>query len=178
MEQSETFDQCMAAASSGANSNSREDSVKETLDNLGQAHSALDASVERLAGASALSVGRAFGGGQTSLTAPSNAAVAQYGASVKSGLETVAPYLKFTGYVLGGASILNGFRSGGTVGGMYATADFAIETALSSTLAGVGAAIAYDRAGGTRAVGHAFGTTGNIQARNAVAGSFVPAVVP
>jgi RHS repeat-associated protein len=178
MAQSETFDQCMAAASSGANSSSPEDSVKETFDNLGQAHSALDASVERLAGASALSVGRAFGGGQTSLTAPSNAAVAQYGASVKSGLETVAPYLKFTGYVLGGASILNGIRTGGPAGGAYATADFGIETALSSTLIGVGAAFAYDRVGGTRAVGRAFGATGNIQACNAVAGSFVPAVVP
>jgi hypothetical protein len=81
----------------------------------------------------------------------SNAAVAQFGATVQSGLETAAPYLKGTGYFLGALSVGNGFRTGGLTGAAYSAADVALETALSSSLAGVAAAVAFDRLGGSRA---------------------------
>lgn len=173
----ETFEECIASASGGT-SGEPADAATETLNNVGQAHAALETSVERLAAASAVNVGRAFGGTQAGLTAPSNAALTQYGTGIKLGLETATPYIKLAGYTLGAASILRGIQTGGVSGGLYATADFGIESALSGTGVGVAAAIAYDRAGGARTVARGFLAAGNLQACNTLAGSFSPSMTP
>jgi RHS repeat-associated protein len=144
------YSQCLADALAAIGVANPADG-SETLENVSQARTALEGAVEGLAGASAVNVGRAFGPGPGPAAA-TNAALAEFGEQTQGVLESAGPLLKGTGYVLGAISIANGYQTGGLLGAAYATSDFALESVMSTTVLGAGAAIAFNRMGGTRAV--------------------------
>jgi len=141
-----SYSQCLATTLGALKGPSE---TSETLENTNRAHTAIEGTVESIVGADAVNVGRAFGPGPGP-TAATNAATAAFGEQIQSALERAGPLLKGTGYVLGAASIANGYRTDGLLGASLATSDFAIESAMSSTVVGAGAAIAFNAAGGTR----------------------------
>jgi hypothetical protein len=55
-------------------------------------------------------------------------------------LESAGGYLKIGRYALGAASVINGYAIDGLKGAAYGATDAAIETALSTTVIGAGAA--------------------------------------
>jgi RHS repeat-associated protein len=161
------FNVCMAnASSSGANSPSPNSQGMETANNVADSAAAIDAFTGGLASSTPSTLGQVFspsavpGAGVN--VAPTNGTVMQFGEGASEFFQTAAPYVRTFGYgaafFAGTASAYQGYQSGGVPGAAsaagYAAADFAVDTALVTTLdplIGVPASIAYNKAGGTRA---------------------------
>ena len=166
-------------SSDGASGNGSGSTLGQTLTNLGEAQTWLDASTATLAGASATDLGRALGTPPRWLSAPTNFNYTTSGMWAQSGLRAAAPYITLTGYGLGGASILyqgyTGYTTGGVAGAAQATAygvvDYGIEASLAAEFPfGTAAAIAYDRAGGSQAFVSMYSKSKQIATCEAAAG--------
>lgn len=177
----QTLQQCIAEAIGGSPGSESDSGTLQTLSNLGQGVTAAGGANESLLNASAAAVGRAFGNGVLpgGVTPPTNAGYAAFGAQIQSSLESLSPWLKGGGNILGLASIgvatFNGYQSNGTPGAMsaaaYGAADFAVETAMSAAgPLGAAGAIGYDRVGGTKTVATGLSLTAAIAACNGAQG--------
>lgn len=147
------YQDCLANALGSIGTTTSSDPISDALTKAGQATTAAETAAMQTAQASALAIGKTFSGGtRPSVPIPTNAQMQGFGTQVQSALNETGNFLKNTGYLLGGASVVNGYLTGGWEGAGYSLVDFGVEAGLSAGgPAGAAAAIGYAQAGGSQA---------------------------